>query len=444
MSPRLTALLFTLALAVRLAYIATLAPQGFALRDGWDYDLYAREILSGEGYPVTPALYADALEGLLDAPVRRTVHPFIRPPLFPYFLAGVYAVFGPGNLTAVRVLQALLDSGTTVLVALVASTLGGPIGAAAAGGLAAIYPHLVVHTSYIGTESLFTFLQVLLVWLLVRGVNHPLGIASGALLGLLAGLAALCRPLFVPLMVALLAWVSVWGASTWRRRLRAAAAATLVASVVLTGWSLDNWRRSGEWYLFDGSGLMFFLGNNPAYERVVAAAGPAEYWTRVEILDRVMIGHLVQTEGMPLSRRSSHFVREGLRYIADNPGAWAVLELKKVWHLWRPWVNPLTYDWPALVATGVAFGLVEALGVAGLVLAWRQERCRPCVVLILLFIVVGTAVQLATIVQVRYRVPLVDPYLIAAGGVTVARAVQRCKPGPAGGSPRANESREIT
>src|SRR6185503_20364605 len=44
----------------------------------------------------------------------------IRLPGYPLFLAGVYKVFGHGNNTAVRVVQAVLDTLTCVLIALVA------------------------------------------------------------------------------------------------------------------------------------------------------------------------------------------------------------------------------------------------------------------------------------------------------------------------------------
>src|SRR5881394_61748 len=44
----------------------------------------------------------------------------IRLPGYPLFLAAVYSVFGHDNNTAVRIVQALLDTATCVLVALLA------------------------------------------------------------------------------------------------------------------------------------------------------------------------------------------------------------------------------------------------------------------------------------------------------------------------------------
>src|SRR5665811_1321470 len=45
---------------------------------------------------------------------------FIRVPAYPVFLAGAYAIFGHGNNQAVRVVQAVLDTITCWLIALLA------------------------------------------------------------------------------------------------------------------------------------------------------------------------------------------------------------------------------------------------------------------------------------------------------------------------------------
>src|ERR1051325_7192611 len=44
----------------------------------------------------------------------------VRLPGYPVFLAAIYSVFGHTNNTAVRIVQALIDTGTCVLVALLA------------------------------------------------------------------------------------------------------------------------------------------------------------------------------------------------------------------------------------------------------------------------------------------------------------------------------------
>src|ERR1044071_5454281 len=74
--------------------------------DGRVYSQLARNVLEQHVYShESQAPYAPSI---------------IRLPGYPLFLAGVYAVFGHGNNTAVRVVQAVIDTATCVLIALVA------------------------------------------------------------------------------------------------------------------------------------------------------------------------------------------------------------------------------------------------------------------------------------------------------------------------------------
>ena len=419
MTRRALAVLFVVALTVRLSYVAVLSTTSFGMPDGVDYDRYARGILKGAGYPLTPGMVWSSDEELIWQ--RRTAHPFIRPPFFPYYLSGVYAVFGVGNLTAVRVANAVIDATTVVLLAVIGRSFAGLIGAVTTGTLAAFYPHFIAHTSYVGTETLFTFLVALLVWVLLRGASRPIGAGSGALYGVLIAGATLCRPIFLPMLVPLLAWVTIWGARESRSRLRVAAVGVVVTVVLLGAWGYGNWRRSGEWYLFDGSGLMLHLGHNATYARIMSATSRQENDALEQIFYQEMRARFATTEGMSINDRNDFYRHEAWRYIEDNPEKTLKLEVRKLWHLWRPWVNPNVYGRATVVATGLAFGVTTVLGIAGLFLAWRDEWCRPGVLLFLLFIGTGTAAAMATIAQVRYRVPVVDPYLMVAAGVSVER-----------------------
>ena len=98
------ALLLTAAFSFRVA-IARLLPND-APDDGRLYAQIARNLLEQHVYSIeTEPPYAPTL---------------IRLPGYPLFLAGVYSVFGHGDNTAVRMAQALIDTATCALIALVA------------------------------------------------------------------------------------------------------------------------------------------------------------------------------------------------------------------------------------------------------------------------------------------------------------------------------------
>jgi 4-amino-4-deoxy-L-arabinose transferase-like glycosyltransferase len=111
--------LFLLAILPRLLLLASL-PHDALLEsvDARGYDLLARNLLAGHGF------------SLQDAPPYQPDG--LRTPLDPLFVAAVYALAGP-QPAAVAVVQALLDSLTTLLVAAIAArSLGRRAGIAAA------------------------------------------------------------------------------------------------------------------------------------------------------------------------------------------------------------------------------------------------------------------------------------------------------------------------
>src|SRR2546423_10793780 len=89
----------------------------------------------------------------------------IRLPGYPGFLAGIYSVFGHTNNGAVRLVQALIDTGTCALIALVAfywqpDEKKKRTTAIAALALAAVCPFTTIYAATILTEVLTNFLMV--------------------------------------------------------------------------------------------------------------------------------------------------------------------------------------------------------------------------------------------------------------------------------------------
>jgi len=100
-------LLVVLAAAFRIAIVHYLPND--TTDDSLGYEQIARNVLERHVYtnyaepPYTPTL--------------------VRLPGYPLFLAAIYSVFGHTNNTAVRIVQALLDTGTCLLVAVLAGML---------------------------------------------------------------------------------------------------------------------------------------------------------------------------------------------------------------------------------------------------------------------------------------------------------------------------------
>ncbi|MDQ3817533.1 MAG: glycosyltransferase family 39 protein [Acidobacteriota bacterium] len=126
----------------------------------------------------------------------------IRMPGYPLFLAAIYSVFGHGNNTAVRVVQAFVDTATCVLIALTAwnwvvDESRRRKALCAAFALAALCPFVVIYAATIMTETLATFFAVamtLAATYAFKAESRKVKIIWWIVAGLLAGACVTLRP----------------------------------------------------------------------------------------------------------------------------------------------------------------------------------------------------------------------------------------------------------
>jgi hypothetical protein len=178
--------LLCLALAIRLTF--ALAMPNDEPDDGRMYSLFAHNIIAN-------GVYSNDEE----SPFNAT---YVRVPGYPLFLAAIYRAFGDGNNTAVRVVQALLDTGTCVLVALVALTWSPRAwdmerrqrAALAALALAAVCPFVAIYVTTILTETLACALGMGMLLCASIALRDGGPRRLWALTGVLGGMMTMVRP----------------------------------------------------------------------------------------------------------------------------------------------------------------------------------------------------------------------------------------------------------
>jgi 4-amino-4-deoxy-L-arabinose transferase-like glycosyltransferase len=190
-----------------------------------------------------------------------TVDVFMYQPLYSYFLASVYSVFGEGA-GLVRSIHLVLGIGTCLLF----YGLGREIGGRWAGWLsalaAALYGPLVFFEGMLLAPGLCVPLLAGAFWCLVAaGKRDRPWLAAPA--GLLFGVALMGRPNLAAMLpvAALFLLLRPW---PWKRRLLAAglAVAFLVAGL-LPAW-IHNASKGESFTLVSSSGgINFYIGNNP-------------------------------------------------------------------------------------------------------------------------------------------------------------------------------------
>jgi 4-amino-4-deoxy-L-arabinose transferase-like glycosyltransferase len=221
-----------IALVVRVAAVAIDGPGYEPLNDAQDYDRHARSLADDQGYPPP---------GPIIAPGGPSA---FRPPGYPLFLAGVYAVTDD-SAQAGRYANALLGAIAVLLIYLVARAIWSRRVGLWAAALAAVYPPLAFLSLELYSEPLFIdlLLGAVLAALAYRRDPQTRWVL---LTGALGGLATLTRANAV-LVLPLLA-LALWYPP--RRRweaLAAPATALVVAALLIAPWSIRNYVVFAEW-----------------------------------------------------------------------------------------------------------------------------------------------------------------------------------------------------
>jgi 4-amino-4-deoxy-L-arabinose transferase-like glycosyltransferase len=176
----------------------------------------------------------------------------IRLPGYPLFLVAIYSVFGHGNNTAVRVIQAVIDTTTCGLIAWVVLEWAVDEerrhrAALIALGLAAVCPFTAIYVATILTEVATNFLAVTMVLTATfafKAISRKKAFMWWVATGLIAGLAVLFRPdsgLFAAAIGATL-MLSALVRRSLRTATLSAALFSIAFCIVLVPWTIRNRR----------------------------------------------------------------------------------------------------------------------------------------------------------------------------------------------------------
>ncbi|GCE05577.1 glycosyltransferase family 39 protein [Dictyobacter aurantiacus] len=223
---RQAAIVFVLALLVRVVYNFTVALHYVPTRDSQQY----RDI----GLHLVQA-HCFCLHGNIP-----TVY---RAPLWPLLIGLLSLVSGSNNLSA-RLLLCVLDAATCLIIYLwVRDFLHTRRLAMLAGIVAALYPGLYIYTGWLYSETLYTFLLTTLGYVLYR-LQRDRGVGLIILAGVLLALLALARPNGLLVGGLIVVWALILGRQrvfSWRFAWRVAVIIPLIALLLIGPWTLRNY-----------------------------------------------------------------------------------------------------------------------------------------------------------------------------------------------------------
>ncbi len=356
---------------------------------------------------------------------------FLRP-LYPYLLAILYSVFGQ-HVLPVQLFQTLLATASCFFLFDTTRRMFGARPALFAAFGFALTGILVLYTGTLLYVEITIFLSLLSLWLMLKASSlklqtpgSGLGLAACGLwllAGLSFGLLVICRPEMLAVLPFLLLWL--WRGSLVHRSSLIVhrsdlVAMTVMAFAVIAVVPVRNYIVARDPVLFTAhSGINFYYGNNPAADGTWQPTRELEKGVGFSHERLKQISRTIEGREVNPSQASAYWTNQGLKFITSRPLAYLRLEARKLLFFLSNYEVPNDYYPETARAASVPlklafvnFGLVLALGLAGMFFAWpRRRQALPAY----LFVAAYLLSSLVFYVLSRLRAP-VFPFLLMFAG----------------------------
>jgi len=339
--------------------------------------------------------------------------PFWQPPLYPYFLGAVKALFPDGFFHAARLIQALMGALVCAMTWWIGRYMFGSAVGFCAGIGAACYGPLIFFDGELLPAALSVFLNMAALVILLAVWRRPTGwglLGAGAAFGLGA--------VVVPtvLMFSVMVPIDLLRRFSHRQGFVYTGIFLLGVALPIAPVAARNAYIGGDGVgISYNMGINFYIGNNPAYEETVAIR-PGWEW------DALVTRPAREGIERPAAK-SAYFMEEAMAHIAADPLWWMGLMMDKMaafWHGDEVGRNQPIYYWRnysgvlslTLWKWGIAFpfGLVGPLALWGLLLSLRRIGATMPLMYAISYCL-GVAMFF---VAARYRVPVLPILLVFA------------------------------
>jgi 4-amino-4-deoxy-L-arabinose transferase-like glycosyltransferase len=345
------------------------------------------------------------------------------------FVAAIWTFAGGKSLVAVRIVQVALAIATVWLIyRLGTGMFDRSTGALAALGVA-VYPSVLFANITILTETLFTFLLVLMIWLCHMALRDS-SLTKMALSGVTCGFASLTRSVLWPFPLLAGIVVFVVSRGSWRKRLAMSAIFCACHVVVLAPWAIRNSRLQGVPVAVDTmGGFNLWMANSDATpsDRIWAAVSQGAEQRMARALAEAFPGQRV-TEG----QKDRWGRNAAVRYMIGHPAVTVKRSLRKFADFWgfdRELLAGITYGMysppgtAALVMTlAVLMAYPATMCLAALGLWSTGKRCVPTHLMVAALVLFVCGIHTIVFGHSRYRLPLMPFLLIYAGAGARAAA----------------------
>jgi 4-amino-4-deoxy-L-arabinose transferase-like glycosyltransferase len=394
--------------------------------DQISYNSLAQRLLNGHGFTFAENHWP------ITRPGEPTAHWSF---LYTFYLAGIYALFGPHPLVA-RILQAVLVGAlqTYLTYRITEKTFTKGIALIAA-GITAFYIYFIYYSGSLMTEPFYitAILSSLYAAMgLAESNSRERDVKLGVVLGIALSVTVLLRQVFLLFLPFLLAWI--WISRIRRRHRLPIISIVLSLGIVLLSilpFSLYNQSRFGRFVLLNtNSGYAFFWGNHPIYGTNFIPILPKEMGTYQDLIpDEVR--HLDE------AALDQELLKRGIQFVVDDPGRYLLLSLSRIPAYFMFWPSAES-SLISNISRVASFGIVFPFMLYGLFLTVRDSlRKKETSVLkalsspeglLIIFVLIYTLIHLLTWALIRYRLP-VDAVLIPFAALAVSNIFHKVTTG---------------
>ena len=363
---------------------------------------------------------------------------YFRGPLYPYFLAILLKITGTSILWS-RILQMIIPSLSAALIYLLATkSFSHKVGIVAALAFAA-YGAMIFYDAMFMIESLFIFLNLLALYLLLQYEKdiRPLPwLISGAILGL----SAITRPNILLIAPLFLLWIYFRPQFAGNKRSSFLIAATYLIGILvpILTVTVRNYIVAGEPILISSQGgVNFYIGNNPDAEGLTMLMPEVKLdeslpWNEFTAATR-KAAERETGKNLTAGEESSFWTRKALGFIWNNPAKFISLTFRKLIYFLIGFENSDNQDiyfsrnysslysallWHKLIY--FPFGLLFPLAVVGAVQGWKRRRELT---LYYIFVIGYIPTVIFFLVTARHRLPVI-PFLLIFAALGILAVVE--------------------
>lgn len=346
-------------------------------------------------------MYVTSAKQIIDGNFPKS--PFEYNPLYYYFLALCYLIFGC-DLYFPRLIQLIGGVIICLITYLIGKRVFNQVVGIISALLCAVCGTLIFHEGVLLSTALTTIFAIVSIFFFIKGqenlrwINFIFG-------GLFLGLATLSQPNIILFLPFILIWMFIALKISKREILIKYVIILLAFFITISPVTIRNYVYSGKFILLTtAGGFQFWLGNNEHATGVFDFCHP----------------YLDELQEKAKKEKKELYAQDVLRFVKKDPGAFLKLQIKKCSLFWgyRDIPHQINYeiakDSNSLLRLPfvITFGELAILGLAGLFLSLIQWQRN---LLLSLFIVSYSFSVIAFLIVGRYRPPIIPPLAIFSG-----------------------------